>query len=282
MIKSDNISDNKKHTTDPIYKSDNRNATAPSDARLENRKLRLAILGAGGIARKMAETVNQMEEVELYAVASRTEEKARQFADTYHASKWYGSYEEMVADDGIDLVYVATPHSHHKEHTTLCLNHNRAVLCEKAFAVNTKEAEDMIRLAKEKNILLAEAMWVRYMPMSFTLKEIIDSGVIGKITGLTANLGYSLMQVERLIRPGACRWRTLRSCTIYLKLCDLGAWRQRICDPHNDDSTRIRRRQNRIYQPDIPEWCDRRLVHNYGISNRPPRRDLRNKRLHRG
>ena len=171
MIKSDNISDNKKHTTDPIYKSDNRNATAPSDARLENRKLRLAILGAGGIARKMAETVNRMEEVELYAVASRTEEKARQFADTYHASKWYGSYEEMVA---------ATPHSHHKEHTMLCLNHNRAVLCEKAFAVNTKEAEDMIRLAKEKNILLAEAMWVRYMPMSFTLKEIIDSGVSEK------------------------------------------------------------------------------------------------------
>ena len=201
MIKSDNISDNKKHTTDPIYKSDNRNATATPDARLENRKLRLAILGAGGIARKMAETVNQMQEVELYAVASRTEEKARQFSDTYHASKWYGSYEEMVADDGIDLVYVATPHSHHKEHTMLCLNHNRAVLCEKAFAVNTKEAEDMIRLAKEKNILLAEAMWVRYMPMSFTLKEIIDSGVIGKITGLTANLGYSLMQVERLIRP---------------------------------------------------------------------------------
>lgn len=201
MIKSDNISDNKKHTTDPIYKSDNRNATATPHARLENRKLRLAILGAGGIARKMAETVNQMEDVELYAVASRTEEKARQFADTYHASKWYGSYEEMVADDGIDLVYVATPHSHHKEHTMLCLNYNRAVLCEKAFAVNTKEAEDMIRLAKEKNILLAEAMWVRYMPMSFTLKEIIDSDVIGKITGLTANLGYSLMQVERLIRP---------------------------------------------------------------------------------
>ena len=201
MIKSDNISDNKKHTTDPIYKSDNRNATATPHARLENRKLRLAILGAGGIARKMAETVNQMEDVELYAVASRTEEKARQFADTYHASKWYGSYEEMVADDGIDLVYVATPHSHHKEHSMLCLNYNRAVLCEKAFAVNTKEAEDMIRLAKEKNILLVEAMWVRYMPMSFTLKEIIDSDVIGKITGLTANLGYSLMQVERLIRP---------------------------------------------------------------------------------
>ena len=88
MIKSDNISDYKKHTTDPDHKLDNRNATATPDARLENRKLRLAILGAGGIARKMAETVNQMQEVELYAVASRTEEKARQFSDTYHASKW--------------------------------------------------------------------------------------------------------------------------------------------------------------------------------------------------
>ena len=162
---------------------------------------KVAIMGTGNIARTMARTIKRMKNVKCYAVASRDMDRAQAFAKEFGVKRAYGSYEEMVADDGIDLVYVATPHSHHKEHTMLCLNYNRAVLCEKAFAVNTKEAEDMIRLAKEKNILLEEAMWVRYMPMSFTLKEIIDSDVIGKITGLTANLGYSLMQVERLIRP---------------------------------------------------------------------------------
>lgn len=165
------------------------------------KKLKLAILSAGGIAATMAQTVREMEDAELYAVAARDLSRAQAFAETYGAQHAYGSYEEMVKDDEIDLVYVATPHSHHFAHAKLCIEHGRPVLCEKAFTRTAAEAEELIRLAKEKGVFLAEAMWVRYMPMSKTLRELLDSGRIGQVVGLTANLGYSLMHVERMVRP---------------------------------------------------------------------------------
>lgn len=164
-------------------------------------KLNLAILGAGGIASTMAATVREMEEVNLYAVASRDQERARRFGEKFGAKRCYGSYEEMLEDDQVDLVYIATPHSHHFEHAKLCVRHGRPVLCEKAFTWNGAQAEELIALAEEKKVFITEAMWVRYMPMSVMLKEIIASGRIGRVTGLTANLGYSLTRVERLVRP---------------------------------------------------------------------------------
>ena len=164
-------------------------------------KMNLAILGAGGIAATMAKTVREMDDVNLYAVAARDGARAAEFAQTYGAEKSFGSYEEMLCDDEIDLVYVATPHSHHFAHAKLCIEHGRPVLCEKAFTWNAQEAEELLRFAKEKNVFLTEAMWVRYMPMSETLRQLIDSGKIGKVIGLTANLGYSLMHVERMVRP---------------------------------------------------------------------------------
>lgn len=164
-------------------------------------QLKLAILGAGAIAGMMAETVRGMDDVELYAVASRDKKKAEDFAAKFGAQKAYGSYEEMLQDDGIDLVYVATPHSHHFAHAKLCIEHGRPVLCEKAFTWNAKEAEELLQFAKERNVFITEAMWVRYMPMSMTLRELLEAGRIGKVIGLTANLGYSLMHVERLVRP---------------------------------------------------------------------------------
>lgn len=164
-------------------------------------KLKLAILGAGGIASTMAATVNEMKEAVLYAVASRDLERAEAFAEKFGAECAYGSYEEMLQDDKIDLVYVATPHSHHFAHAKLCIEHGKPVLCEKAFTRNAAEAEELFRLAKEKGVFITEAMWVRYMPMSVMLKELLASGRIGDVVGLTANLGYSLMHVERMVRP---------------------------------------------------------------------------------
>lgn len=164
-------------------------------------KMKLAILGAGGIASTMAKTVREMDEVCLYAVAAREEERAKKFAEEYGAEHFYGSYEEMLKDDGIDLVYVATPHSHHYEHAKLCISYGRPVLCEKAFTRDTREAEELLAYAKEKGVFITEAMWVRYMPMSVTLKDILKEGRIGDVVGLTANLGYSLMHVERMVRP---------------------------------------------------------------------------------
>lgn len=163
--------------------------------------MRLGIIGAGKIARKMALTINSMEDASLYAIASRSKEKADEFAKMFQIEKAYGSYEDMVADDKVDLVYVATPHSHHYEHCKLALEHNKNVLCEKAFTVNEAQAKEILDLAEKKHLLVAEAIWTRYMPMRKMLDDILSSGIIGEPQSLTANLGYAISDVPRLHDP---------------------------------------------------------------------------------
>ncbi len=199
------------------------------------KKMNLAILGAGKIATTMAETVSRMDEVNLYAIAARDGERAKAFAEKYGADKSYGSYEEMLCDDQVELVYIATPHSHHCEHAKLCINHGKPVLCEKAFTQNAAEAREVLELAHEKKVFITEAMWTRYTPQSRKVRELLfgedaftweptlagdvttgscgknknvvagenrpGGGRIGKIVGLTANLGYSLLDKERMVRP---------------------------------------------------------------------------------
>lgn len=164
-------------------------------------KLKMGILAAGGIAGVMADTIRRMDQVELTAVGARNYDRAKAFADQYGFARAYGSYEELAGDPEIELIYIASPHSHHYEHIRLCLEHGKHVLCEKAFTVNERQAEEMFALAKEKGLLLTEAMWVRYMPMCRTLQEIIASGVIGEISTLTANLHYVIDQVDRIVKP---------------------------------------------------------------------------------
>lgn len=163
--------------------------------------MKMAILGAGKIAGTMAKTMGKMDVAESYAVASRSMEKAEKFAKEYGFEKAYGSYEEMVQDSQVQLVYVASPHSHHYEHVKLCLEHGKHVLCEKAFTVNRSQAEELFALAESKGLLLTEAMWVRYMPMAKTLREVLDSGIIGKVSTVTANLYYLIDGVERIQKP---------------------------------------------------------------------------------
>lgn len=163
--------------------------------------MKVGILGAGGIARKMSETINKMDNVQLLAVGSRDLEKAKAFAKDFNIPKAYGSYEELAKDSEIDLIYVATPHSRHYQDCMLCLKNGRNVICEKAFTANAKEAEEILTYAKEHNLFVTEAIWTRYMPMRFKLDEIIKSGVIGDISSLTANLGYELTHIERLQKP---------------------------------------------------------------------------------
>lgn len=163
-------------------------------------KLRVGILSTGNIAETMADTICKMEEAEVYAVASRTKEKAEAFAQKFGAKKAYGSYEAFAADENIDVVYVATPMSEHYENVKMLLNHGRNVLCEKSFAVNEKQAKEMTDLAREKNLLLTEAIWVRYMPMWKKLRQVLDSGIIGKPMTVTANLCYLIDRVPRLMK----------------------------------------------------------------------------------
>ena len=142
--------------------------------------MNIAILGAGGIANTMAKTIVGMNDnnISLYAVAARDGERAKKFAKEYGIEKFYGSYEEMVQDEQVDLVYIATPHSHHYEHMKLCLNNGKHVLCEKAFTVNAKQAEEVIALGKEKGLLVAEAIWTRYMPVKTMIRHIDRKSVV--------------------------------------------------------------------------------------------------------
>lgn len=114
--------------------------------------MNVGILGAGHIASVLARTIKGMESVKLYAVASRSKEKAEEFAREFGAEKFYGSYEELVKDSAVDLVYIATPHNFHYEQMKLCINNNKAVLCEKAFTINENQAKDVFSLAEKKKV----------------------------------------------------------------------------------------------------------------------------------
>ncbi len=165
------------------------------------KKLKMAILGAGGIASTMAGTISRMEQVECYAVGSRSLEKAQAFAQKFGFQKAYGSYEELVRDEEVELVYIATPHSEHYENARLCIRHKKPVLCEKAFTANAKQAKELLDYAKKEKVFITEAMWVRYLPMLQTIRAELADGAIGTPTMLTANLGYLISEVPRLQRP---------------------------------------------------------------------------------
>ena len=163
--------------------------------------MNVGILGAGNIAGKMACTLNGMKDATAYAVASRDLKRAQSFAKEYQMEKAYGSYEEMLADDKVDLVYVATPHSHHLEHGKLCISYGKPVLCEKAFTANAAQARELLDYAKEKGVFITEAIWTRYMPSRKIITDILESGELGDIHMLSANLGYSISHKERLVKP---------------------------------------------------------------------------------
>lgn len=163
--------------------------------------MKFSILAPGGIANALAKAVQGTDGVEAYAVASRNYERAAAFAEKWGFAKAYGSYEDMLEDPEVELVYVATPHSHHYQYAKMCLEHGKHVLVEKAFTVSAAQAKELVALSEEKHLLLAEAIWTRYMPSRKMIDEIVESGVIGQVTSLTANLGYPLAQVERLQNP---------------------------------------------------------------------------------
>lgn len=163
--------------------------------------MKIGILGAGSIAGKLAETMNKMPEVECYGVASRDLEKAKIFVKDHGFTHAFGSYEGMLADDEIELVYIATPHSHHYSHMKMCLDAGKHVLCEKSFTVNAKQAEEIFHIAEKKNLLVTEAIWTRYMPSRKIINDLLAENVIGEVSKLTANLNYPLCDKERIVKP---------------------------------------------------------------------------------
>ena len=170
----------------------------------ENGILRVGIIGTGWIAEKAAITLRGLKDCEAYAVGSRTPEKAETFARQWGISKAYGSYAALLADPDVDLVYVGTPHSHHYDVTREALLAGKPCLVEKAFMANRREAQEIIDLAHERKVFLAEAIWTRYQPVVGMVRELIANGRIGTPRLLTATLGYSMGDKPRIMRADLC------------------------------------------------------------------------------
>lgn len=147
-------------------------------------------MGLGNIAHKFASDLRLVPEAQLVAVGSRDMDKARAFASEYGAANMHDSYEALAADPMVDAIYVATPHSHHYDNVILCINNGKAVLCEKAFAVNKKQAEEMIALARKKKVFLMEALWTRFLPHYQKLISEVNNGKVGELKSVLINFGF--------------------------------------------------------------------------------------------
>lgn len=151
--------------------------------------IRWGILGLGNIAHKFAQDL-LLAEGKLKAVASRDLEKAMHFANQYLADQYYPSYQELAYDPEVDVVYIATPHAFHFEHTMMCLRAGKSVLCEKAFAMNAQQVEQMIAEAQKRKLFLMEALWTRFIPMTEKLLELLQQNAIGEIRQIRADFGF--------------------------------------------------------------------------------------------
>lgn len=166
--------------------------------------MRVGIIGTGWIADKAATTLNGLNTCEAYAVGSRKLETAQAFAAKWGIKKAYGSYAELLADPDIDLVYVGTPHSHHYDVTKQAIMAGKPCLVEKAFMANARQTKEIIDLAHERGVFLAEAIWTRYQPAVNIVRNLLADGRIGTPKLITTTLGYSMGQKERIFRPDLC------------------------------------------------------------------------------
>ena len=154
------------------------------------KKIRWGILGCGRIARKFAADLKLVDDAELIAVGARALSTAEAFASDFPSKHIHGSYEALVSDPEVDVIYVATPHALHHQHVMLCLKHKKAVLCEKAFAINYRQAKEMIDFANAQNTFIMEAFWTRLLPHYLKMKDMIAEGKIGSIKFINAEFGF--------------------------------------------------------------------------------------------
>ena len=171
---------------------------------MNTKDFKVGIVGAGWIAEKAAITLNGLEGFRPFAIGSRSLGKAEAFAEKWGIERAYGSYTEVIDDQEVDLIYVATPHSHHFDITKEALEKGRPCLVEKAFMANKAQAQVIVDLARRKKVFLAEAIWTRYQPALGMVRSIIREGRIGTPRLVTATLGYSMGRKERIFRPDLC------------------------------------------------------------------------------
>ena len=150
------------------------------------------IIGAGNIAAEFAEDLKLLPNARLQAIASRSKKRASEFAERYNIPFHYGTWEEMSADNEIDIVYIASHHPFHFENTLSCLKAGKAVLCEKPFTMNSRELEILIKAAKENNVFLMEAIWTRFLPSTRKVLELAHAEELGKLVNVYADFGFRL------------------------------------------------------------------------------------------
>lgn len=162
------------------------------NASLNNMKdqIKWGILGTGRIARAFAEGLNNASNGYLYAVGSRSQNSAQLFAKEWNAPHFFDSYNELARCQEINAVYIATPHTEHAQNAIKCIENRKAVLCEKPFAVNANQVEEMIKKAKEQNILLMEGMWSRFPPLMDQVRNLLANNEIGEIRTINADFGF--------------------------------------------------------------------------------------------
>ena len=156
-----------------------------------NKKYNWGILAPGKMAVKFTKGIKILENTELYAVGSRDINRAEKFAKDHGYKKYYGSYEELASDRDVDIIYIASPHSSHHDQTILCLKNKKAVICEKAFALNSRELDEMITEAINQKVFLMEALWPPFQPNYKKAIEILGSGILGKIIHLHAFFSFN-------------------------------------------------------------------------------------------
>lgn len=176
-----------------------RGAPLPPD-----RPVRWGILATGKIARSFAQNLGHVPDAEIAAVASRRLESAQEFAATFGAGAAYGSYEELVADPLVDVVYVATPHALHKENVLMAFEAGKPVLCEKALTLNARDAAELVAVARAKRLFFMEGMWMRCNPVIRRLQQLAASGALGRVQQVRADLGFLVDRpgTDRLLAPG--------------------------------------------------------------------------------
>lgn len=158
---------------------------------VERERVRWGVLATGGIAASFTANLLDMPDAEVVAVASRSDASAKAFAERFGIPRAYGDWSSLAEDEDVDVVYVATPHSAHRAAAGLCLEAGRAVLCEKAFTLNSREAEELVTLARSRGLFLMEAMWMYCHPLIRRLKALVDDGAIGEVRTVQADFGLA-------------------------------------------------------------------------------------------
>jgi predicted dehydrogenase len=168
-----------------------------------NKTIRWGILGCGKIAHKFASDLKLVKDAELVAVASRDQARAADFGGKYGAQFIFSDYESFVSSPAVDVIYVATPHGFHRDHVMLCLRHKKAVLCEKAFALNTQQLKEMTSFAKKQNVFLMEAFWTKFLPQFEEMMRIVKNGELGEIKLIQSDFGFRAPEpkAQRLYDP---------------------------------------------------------------------------------